>query len=154
MTALRLPNVNFVMLAGRLTRDPDVRYLPSGKAVVRLSVASSRRFLNKNTNEWQEEVVFVDVTVWGDAAQRSGERLRKGSPVFVEGRLKLNKWEAKDGTKHSKIEIDAQRIQFLEVAGPAEQANAPVGIDTESSIGAAAPVETEATAAELEEVAL
>lgn len=114
MTKIRIPEINLVIVAGRLTREPEVRFLPSGKAVAKIGLASSRRYLNKMTNNWEEEVAFVDVAVWGDAVQRIKDRLHKGSPVLVEGRLKYREWDAKDGTKRRALEIEARRVQFLE----------------------------------------
>jgi single-strand DNA-binding protein len=106
-------NINKVMLTGRLTRDPETKYLPSGQAVTQLSVAVSRNFKDKN-GEWKEDTSFIDVEVWGQAAERAAETLRKGRPVFVEGRLKQDTWE-KDGQKQSKIRVSADRVTGFDV---------------------------------------
>lgn len=114
MSDLRIPDVNRVFLAGRLTRDPELKYTPSGTAVCRLGLASSRFFKGKD-GEKREETTFVDVTVWEKTAEYCGQRLRKGRPVLVEGRLRSDSWEDKStGQKRTRIEIQAQRIQELD----------------------------------------
>lgn len=107
-----MADVNRVFLAGRLTRDPEVRYTPSGTAVADLGLAISERFKTKE-GEWDEKTVFVDVVVWGRQAETSGEYLYKGSPVLVEGRLQLDQWENQQGEKRSKLRVRADRVQFL-----------------------------------------
>lgn len=110
--SLRLLQLNDVRLVGRLTRDPEVRYTPRGQAVCRLDIAVNRRFKDAS-GEWREEATFVPVTVWRDAAERCRERLKKGSAVYVEGRLKSSTWETKDGQKRSGLDVEAYRLQFL-----------------------------------------
>src|SRR5215831_14025827 len=109
---LRLLQLNDVRLVGRLTRDPEVRYTPKGQAVARLDLAVNRRFKD-SMGEWREEATFVPVTVWREAAERSRERLKKGSPIYVEGRLRSTSWETKEGQKRSGLEVEAYRLQFL-----------------------------------------
>jgi single-strand DNA-binding protein len=109
---LRLLQLNDVRLVGRLTRDPEVRYTPRGQAVCRLDIAVNRRFKDAS-GEWREEATFVPVTVWREAAERCRERLKKGSAVYVEGRLKSSSWETKDGQKRSGLDVEAYRLQFL-----------------------------------------
>lgn len=111
-TTLRLLQLNDVRLVGRLTRDPEVRYTPKGQAVARLDMAVNRRYKD-GMGEWREEATFVPVTVWREAAERCREKLKKGSPVYVEGRLRSTSWETKDGQKRSGLEIEAYRLQFL-----------------------------------------
>ncbi len=106
-----MADLNKVFLAGNLTRDPDVRHTPSGSAVATLGIAINRRYRD-NTGKDREEVVYVDVTVWDRQAENCGQYLSKGSPVLVEGRLKLDQWE-KDGKKQSKLSVVAERVQFL-----------------------------------------
>ena len=119
MNQLRLLQLNDVRLVGRLTRDPEVRYTPKGQAVARLDLAVNRRFKD-STGEWREEAAFVPVTVWREAAERARERLKKGSPLYVEGRLKSTSWETKDGQKRSGLEVEAYRLQFLAKSGTEE----------------------------------
>ncbi len=111
-TLLRLLQMNDVRLVGRLTRDPEVRYTTKGQAVARLDMAVNRRFKD-GTGEWRDDTTFVPVTVWREAAERCRDRLKKGSPIYVEGRLRSTNWETKDGQKRSGIEVEAYRLQFL-----------------------------------------
>jgi single-strand DNA-binding protein len=106
-------SLNKVMLTGRLTRDPETKYLSSGTAVTNLGIAVNRRFLDKN-NEWRDETTFLDVETWGKLAERCAETLKKGRPVYVEGRLKSDSWE-KDGQKQTKIRISADRVSPFDV---------------------------------------
>ncbi len=108
-----MANLNLVLLAGNLTKDPEVRYTPSGKAVADLGLAVNRTWVDRQTNEKKEEVCFVDIVTWGRQAETCGEYLHKGSPILVEGRLQLDKWETQSGEKRSKIRVRARRIQFL-----------------------------------------
>jgi len=114
MSDLRLPDLNRVIIAGRLTNDPDLKYISSGKAVCKLRLASSRQYKTRD-GEKREDTTFVDVTVWDRQAEFCGENLQKGRPVLVEGSLKTDSWEDKDtGQKRSKIEINAQRVQVMD----------------------------------------
>ena len=113
MTSIRLLQLNDVKLAGRLTRDPELRFTAKGKAVCRFDLALSYRFKDAATGEWKDEPSFVPVVAWAETAQRCGDRLKKGSPVFVEGYLKSRKWETKEGQKRVSLEVICQRIQFL-----------------------------------------
>jgi len=108
-----MASFNKVLLIGNLTRDPELRRLPSGTAVVELGLALNRSFTGKD-GERREEVVFVDVTVWDRQAETCAEYLRKGKPVHVEGYLKMDQWEDKaTGEKRSKLKVQADRVQFL-----------------------------------------
>ncbi len=106
-----MASLNKVFLMGNLTRDPELRYTPSGKAVTTLGLAVNNRF--KRGEEQVEDVLFIDVTVWGKSAENCTEYLSKGSPVMVEGRLKYRTWEAQDGQKRSKVDVTAISVQFL-----------------------------------------
>ena len=113
MADLRMPDINRVTIAGRLTRDPELRYIPSGMAVCKLGLASSRKYKTK-AGEQREDTVFINVTVWGQSAEYSGEHLKKGAPVMVEGSLRMNEWEDKTtGQKRSAIDINADRVHHL-----------------------------------------
>jgi single-strand DNA-binding protein len=105
-------NLNKVMLIGNLTRDPDLRFIPSGAPVASFGLAINRTYTDSN-GEKQEDPCFVDVTCWNRLAEVSAEYLKKGKPVFIEGRLQYRSWEAEDGGKRSKLEVVAQNIQFL-----------------------------------------
>jgi single-strand DNA-binding protein len=106
-----MANFNKVILMGNLTRDPELRYTPSGMAVCDLNMAINRRFRTQDGQD-HEDTCFVSVTVWGKQAESSGKYLSKGSPLMVEGRLKYDTWE-KDGQKHSRLTVVAERVQFL-----------------------------------------
>ena len=108
-----MANLNKVMLIGRLTRDPELRYLQSGTAVCDFGVAVSRNY-TKASGEKTEEVLFVDVTAFGRQAEVVGEFLQKGRPVYVEGRLKLDRWTDQSGQKRSKHGVVLERFQFLD----------------------------------------
>jgi len=108
-----MPELNKVIIAGRLTRDPEMRQLPSGTALCKLGLASSRRFRTKD-GENREETLFINVTCWGKTAQFVNDTFRKGRPILVEGRLKSDEWEDKSGQKRTPIEINADRIEGLD----------------------------------------
>ena len=105
-----MASFNRVILVGNLTRDPELRYIPSGTAVSEIGLAVNDRV--KKGDQWVDEVTFVDVTLWGRTAEIANEYLSKGAPVLVEGRLKLDRWE-KDGQKHSKLKVVGERLQML-----------------------------------------
>lgn len=108
-----MPSLNKVFLMGNLTRDPEVRYIPSGAAVADLGIAVNERYKDRDSGEWKEKAVFVDVTVWRRQAETCAEYLSKGSPVMIEGRLQLDQWENNEGQKRSKLKVLADRVQFL-----------------------------------------
>ena len=123
-----MASANFVLLIGNLTADPEVRNA-GGTSVSDLRLAVSDRYKNK-AGEQIENTCFVDVTVWGQQAENCGKNLRKGSPVLVEGRLQYDQWEGKDGTKRSKLRVNAARVQFLggrrdEIATTGDGGDAP-----------------------------
>ena len=108
-----MASLNKVMLIGNLTRDPEIRYTPKGTAVAELGLAVNRRYTAEN-GEKREEVTFVDVTLWGKTAELAGEYLKKGRPVYIEGRLQLDSWDDKQtGQKRSKLKIVGEEMQFL-----------------------------------------
>lgn len=120
-------SLNKVLLMGNLTRDPELRYIPSGQPVTSFSIAVNRVYLSQ-TGEKKEEVSFIRCVVWGKRAEVCNEYLKKGSPVFVEGRLQSRSWDAQDGTKRSTIEVIAQNVQFLNrgsAGGGRSQESAP-----------------------------
>jgi single-strand DNA-binding protein len=105
--------LNKVMIAGRLTRKPELRKTPNGISVTDLLIALNREFVTLG-GEKQQEVCFVDVVVWGKQAESCVQLLDCSSPVLVEGRLQLDVWHAKDGEKRCKLRVAAERVQFLE----------------------------------------
>ena len=145
-----MASLNKVILIGNLTRDPEVRFLPSGKALTELRLAISSKYKTA-AGEEKEEVCFINVAVWGKQGEACGQYLSKGSPLLVEGRLKYDEWE-KDGVKHNRLSVVADRTQFIgppkrsaeyqDGADPAGGATASRGVASPPS-GAA----SEATAA-------
>jgi single-strand DNA-binding protein len=110
---------NRIIMIGNLTRDPDLKQLQSGQSVCRLNIASNRQFKNRQGSLTQE-VCFIDVDVWGPQADSCNQYLKKGRPVLVEGRLKLDSWKETDGQARSKHSIVADRVVFLASAQGAE----------------------------------
>lgn len=109
---LRLPEQNSITLVGRLTRDPEVRFTAKGDPVCSFDLAVNRRYKSVS-GEWKDDTTFIGIVVWGEMAKRCGDRLKKGAPVHVEGRLQSRQWETKDGQKRTTIEVNARRVQFL-----------------------------------------
>jgi single-strand DNA-binding protein len=107
-----MASLNKVLLIGNLTRDPELRYVPSGSAVTSFTIAVNRVY-KLQTGEKKEEVSFVRVVVWGRLAEVCNDYLKKGRPVFVEGRLQSRTWDGQDGQKRSTLEVIAMNIQFL-----------------------------------------
>jgi single-strand DNA-binding protein len=108
-----MPNLNKVMLMGNVTRDPEIKYTPKGTAVTELGIAVNRQYTADN-GEKREDTTFVDVTLWGRQAEVAAEYLKKGRPVFIEGRLQLDTWEDKQsGQKRSKIKVIGEQMQLL-----------------------------------------
>ena len=108
-----MASYNRVLLMGNLTRDPELRYIPSGTAVAKFGLAVNRDYVDKQSGDKKESVCFVDITVWGKQAETCNQYLTKGRPVFIEGRLEYSSWETKEGDKRSKLEVVAERVQFL-----------------------------------------
>jgi single-strand DNA-binding protein len=129
-----MASFNKVILLGNLTRDPEVRYTPKGTAVTDLGLAVNRTYTADN-GEKREEVTFVDVTFWGRTAEVAGEYLKKGRPVFVEGRLQLDSWDDKtSGQKRTKLKVIGENMQML----GAPRGGGSGGGDEESSGGSRA----------------
>lgn len=133
MGDLRVPDLNNVLVAGRLTRDPELKYTSGGLAYCKIGIANSRYYKDKSGNR-QEDTTFLDAVVWGPMAEFVGERLRKGRAVLLEGRLTTSEWEDRNtGQKRSKVEINARRVVSLEWdddgsrsgSGPRPQQQAP-----------------------------
>jgi single-strand DNA-binding protein len=121
-----MASYNRVILVGNLTRDPELRYIQSGSAVADVTLAVNDRRKNAN-GEWVEETTFVDVTLWARTAEIASEYLSKGSPVLIEGRLKLDRWENKEGQKQSKLRVVGERMQMLGAKGEGRGGPAPAG---------------------------
>jgi single-strand DNA-binding protein len=106
-------NINKVIVTGNLTRDPELRSLPSGTSVCKLRVAVNSRRKDGQSGEWVDKPNYFDVTVWGAQGENCANYLSKGRPVAVDGRLDWREWEAQDGTKRQAVEIVADNVQFL-----------------------------------------
>jgi len=127
-----MASYNRVLLMGNLTRNPEIRYTPSGTAVADIGLAINESFKNK-AGETVEQTCFVDVVVWGRQAETSAEYLHKGSPVFVEGRLQLDQWENQQGEKRSKLRVRADRVQFLGAPGKSTEFSAAPSASSEQA---------------------
>ena len=111
-----MANYNKVILIGNLTRDPQMSYLPSQTPVAELGLAINRKWRGQD-NQQREETCFVDCRAYGKQAETINQYMSKGQPILIEGRLQLDQWEGKDGTKHSKHRVIVERFQFLGGAG-------------------------------------
>ena len=115
-----MASFNKVILVGNLTRDPQVRYIPSGTAVADIGLAVSRQWTDKQTNTRREETTFVDITLWGRTAEVAGEYLAKGRQVLIEGRLQLDQWDDREtGQKRSKLKVVGENMTMLGSRGDA-----------------------------------
>jgi single-strand DNA-binding protein len=108
-----MASVNKVILLGNLGRDPEVRYTPNGSAVCNLRIATTRNWKNRESGERQEETEWHSVVLYDRQAEIAGEYLRKGRPVYIEGRLKTRKWQDKDGNDRYTTEIVAESMQLM-----------------------------------------
>ncbi|MBI4827242.1 MAG: single-stranded DNA-binding protein [Nitrospinae bacterium] len=106
-----MASLNRVILIGNLTRDPELRYLPSGMAICKFGLAVNERY--KQGDEWKERVNFIDINVWGKQGENCSEYLSKGRQAAIEGRLTYSQWETDEGQKRSKLEVTADRVVFL-----------------------------------------
>ena len=108
-----MASVNKVILIGNCTRDPEVRYTPKGTAVADIGMAMNR-YYSSDGGDRREETTFVDVTLWGRQAEVAGEYLKKGRPVYIEGRLQMDSWDDKNtGQKRTKLKVVGESMQLL-----------------------------------------
>jgi single-strand DNA-binding protein len=143
-----MASFNKVILAGNLTRDPELRYTPQGRAVARITLAVNRTWKNE-TGETKEEVSFVDVDVWGRQAEVISQYMKKGRPLLVEGRLKQDTWEDKNTKqKQSKLKVVLEGFTFIDTRGAAEGAPAEAPRARVAAPGPAAPASAAPEAAE------
>jgi single-strand DNA-binding protein len=112
-----MANFNKVILVGNLTRDPELRYTPKGMAIAKVGLAINRNWTSES-GEKKEEVTFVDVDIFGRTAENVAQYMKKGRPILVEGRLRLDQWDDKQtGQKRSRLGVVAETVQFLGSAG-------------------------------------
>ena len=115
-----MANFNKVILIGNLTRDPELRYTPKGTAIAKIALAINRTWKTE-TGETKEEVTFVDIDAFGRQAETLGQYMKKGRPIMIEGRLKLDTWDDKQtNQKRSKILVTAENVKFLSSGQPRE----------------------------------
>src|ERR1700691_3793165 len=105
-----MANGNNISIVGNITRDPELRFTPTGQATATFGVAVNRRWQNRQTQEWEEATSFFDVVCWREMAENASESLARGSRVIVTGRLEQRSWETQDGDKRSKVEVVADEI--------------------------------------------
>lgn len=127
-----MSNLNNCQIIGRLGKEPEVRYLPSGNAVANFSVAVSERWKDKQTGEQKEATEWFSVVMFGKQAEVAGQYLKKGALVYLAGKIKTRSWE-KDGQKHYKTELHADQMQFLERRDAGGDAGDDRGFDQEQA---------------------
>jgi single-strand DNA-binding protein len=116
MADLKMPEINYVIVAGNLTKDPVFRQTTNSTPVVNFSIASNRKYKD-STNQWQEDVCYIGIVAWNKLAESCRDRLKKGSAVLVDGELQSRCWKSDEGHNRSIVEIKARRIQFLNKRG-------------------------------------
>jgi single-strand DNA-binding protein len=150
-----MASFNKVILVGNLTRDPELRYTPKGMAIAKIGLAVNRVWRNE-AGETKEEVTFVDVDVFGRTAENVGQYMRKGRPILIEGRLRLDQWDDRQtGQKRSKLGVVAETVQFLgsptgasNVGGEAAEAGRRPAAPAAPTVAAAPAPEAEPESAE------
>ncbi len=128
---IKIPEQNHVLLTGRLTRDPDLRYTQKGQPVCSFDIAVNRRYKDSASGEWKDDTTYVGIVAWGPMGERAKERLKKGSPVHVEGRLTSSEYTDRDGNKRKSLKITSRRVQFLAVS---PKGDAPSSDDEASAV--------------------
>ena len=130
MADARLPEMNSLAIAGRLTADPDVRHTPSGTAIAKFALASDRRF--KKGEKWETDTLFLECTLFGKSAESAAERFGKGDPILVEGRLQQDNWEDRNGGgRRSRIVCIAHRVHAL--SWPADKGELKYNADPQTN---------------------
>jgi single-strand DNA-binding protein len=138
-----MANLNRVLLIGNLTRDPEVRYTPKGTPVTEIGLAVNRVYSGED-GEKKEETTFVDVTLWARQAEIAGQYLKKGRPVFIEGRLQLDTWDDKQtGQKRSRLRVVAENLQLLGSRQEGEGSSSPSSAPRRSPSVSAPPARPE-----------
>ncbi|MCH8170965.1 MAG: single-stranded DNA-binding protein [Bacteroidetes bacterium] len=120
MADLKMPEINYVIVAGNLTKDPVCRQTTNNTPVVNFSIASNRKYKD-SSNQWQEDVCYIGVVAWNKLAESCRDKLKKGFAVLVDGELQSRNWKSEDGHNRSIVEIKARRIQFLNRKNKADE---------------------------------
>jgi len=142
MNQLRLGYLNSVLLIGRLVADPELRYTQKGAPVCDFRIACSRRYKNRETGEWQEETLFINIVAWRRQAELANDYLKKGSAVLIDGSLRSRQWETSQGDKRSAIEVVARRIQFLDILPKETETEVEVPVDAKDESKEDADIDT------------
>jgi single-strand DNA-binding protein len=137
-----MSNGNHVSIVGNLTRDPELRFTPTGQATAGFGVAVNRRWQNRQTQEWEESTSFFDVVCWGQLAENTAQSLSKGARVLVNGRLDQRSWETAEHERRSKIEITADEVapslRWATATITKNERRTPESVGANSSSGGAA----------------
>ena len=131
MAEFKMPELNSVVIAGNLTKDPIFRQTTNGTPVVNFSIASNRRFRDKN-EDWKEDVCYVGIVAWNRLAESCRDKLKKGNAVLVDGELQSRTFKTEDGSNRTIVEIKARRIQFLNKRGSESERDEPSTFTDES----------------------
>lgn len=118
----RVPELNLIIVSGRLTRDPDIRMTQKGSTVCSFSIANNRSYRDPSTNEWKDEVSYMSATAFGPLADRLKEKIKKGTPVIIEGRLVMSEYTDKNGQQRRELRINTNRVQIVP-SGSAQEGN-------------------------------
>ncbi|MEF3279415.1 MAG: single-stranded DNA-binding protein [Elusimicrobiota bacterium] len=129
--AVKFPYQNQILISGRLTRDPEFRSTQKGTTVCFFDIASNRRYKDASSGEWKDETTFVPVVVWGQLADKCKDKIKKGNPVYVEGRLSNSEYTNKDGVKVKRLRIVANKIQIMEVTKDEREPQNPADLENE-----------------------
>jgi single-strand DNA-binding protein len=147
MEQAEMSNGNHVSIVGNLTRDPELRFTPSGQATATFGVAVNRRWQNRQTNEWEEVTSFFDVVCWAQLAENAAQSLSKGTRVVVSGRLDQRSWETPEHERRSKVEITADEVapslRYATAAITRNERRSPDGAPSYSNAAASRPVSNE-----------
>ena len=128
-----MASLNKVMLIGNLGKDPELRHTASGTAVATFSIATSERFKNKQTNEWEKKTEWHNIVLWDKQATLAGQYLTKGSTVYVEGRLQTRKWQDKSGNDRYTTEIVGSSLEFLSTKGEGSRSGGDAAFEPSGS---------------------
>lgn len=142
MAEFKMPELNSVIIAGNLTKDPIFRQTTNGTPVVNFSIASNRRFRDKN-EDWKEDVCYVGIVAWNRLAESCRDKLKKGNAVLVDGELQSRTFKTEDGSNRTIVEIKARRIQFLNKRGNEGDKDEPSTFTDESFDSLLSPEDSE-----------